>query len=571
MKPGEQLSFELRSIDGAGYGAYKRLAGAYDFQDFTLHIDYVQGDPFATPSRLRAVFSSDVASLPGDLISHDVRRVAAADFLNRQLSTALSGVSRSRGTGKSGIVCILRPGQCILERTSLQVTASGDVIARFTAGLPASGRRILGRQADEMVTSAIPGALRDILAPALGDIDAMHRHAELAEDSAALRKQLDGRGLVAFIRDGAILPRLSGVDDRPLPSADAIAFQSPDDLRVTLNTPNQGEVRGLGLPRGITLIVGGGYHGKSTLLRAIEYGIYEHIEGDGRELCVTTADAVKIRAEDGRSVASVDISNFISGLPRGEDTAHFTTPNASGSTSQAAAICEALEVGARCLLIDEDTSATNFMIRDARMQALIHDADEPITPFIGRARQMYEELGVSTVLVVGGAGDYFDVADTVIGMRAYVPQNLTAGAADIAARLRTDRIHEGGPWSTLRPRYPDPSSIKTQKGRKPVSIKVQTPTRVLFGTEELDLAALEQLVEDAQVRAIAQAIAHAIGRHIDGRRTFRESLESLMVSIREDGLDAIDARQVGDHAEFRVYELAAALGRLRSLRVRSAP
>lgn len=568
MKPIAKLETELKRIDGRGFGSYKQIAGEYDCVDFTLHVDYVQGDPFAAPSRLRAVFHPEVAEIPQELLSTTARRIATADWLNRRLFDEFARISRSRGSGKSGIVRILPPGQAVLERTSLQVDDDGSVVARFTAGLPASGRRVLGRQASEMLASAIPGALRRVLAPATRELDSLNRHALAAEDSAALRSQLTERGLIAFIPNGAILPRRSGVDDRPLPVSEAVAFRAPTELEVELDAPNRGSLRGLGVPRGITLIVGGGYHGKSTLLRAIENGIYDHIEGDGREMAVTDTGAVKIRAEDGRSVAGVDISNFISDLPRGEDTVHFSTSNASGSTSQAAAIAEALEVGATCLLIDEDTSATNFMIRDARMQSLIADDDEPITPFIDRARQIYEELGVSTVLVVGGAGDYFDVADTVIGMRRYLPADLTRKARDVAARYNTARTHEGGPWTTLRERIPNPASIDPRKGRKPVSIKVQTSTRVLFGNEELELAALEQVVEEAQVRAVAQALVHAAAHWMDGKRTARESLSALMDQVRTAGLAVIDSRQPGDYAEFRIFELAAALGRLRTLRVR---
>ncbi len=567
MKPAETLRAELRAIDGKGYKAYKQIAGAYDFGNFILHIDYVQGDPFASPSRLRAIFAPDVVRLPDYLLQPEIRRAAAADFLNRSLRRELGSISHSRGTGKSGRVGVLRPGQQILRRTSLQIDEDGGLTARFTAGLPAQGRRALGRQAAEMLVQEIPAALSRALLPESLEIGPLRQHAELAEDSAALRDQLAERGLVAFIPNGAILPRRSGVDDRALPTEEVTVFQSPESLAVTLETPNRGPVAGMGVPEGITLIVGGGYHGKSTLLRAIENGIYDHIAGDGRELAVAVPGAVKVRAEDGRRVESVDISNFISNLPRGEDTTHFSTANASGSTSQAAAIAEALEVGATCLLIDEDTSATNFMIRDARMQALISDGDEPITPFIDRAQQLHEELGVSAVIVVGGAGDYFDVADTVIAMRKYVPANLTKEARDIAARYSTERRHEGGTWSPLRQRAPDPASIDPRKGRKPVSIKVQTPTRVLFGTEELELGALEQLVEPAQVRAIAQAMAYAAGPWIDGRRNVAEALNALMEEIGKRGLEVIDSRQAGDYAEFRIYELAAALGRLRTLRV----
>ncbi len=570
MKPIEELESELNAIDGKGYGAYKQIVGAYNLGDFTFHVDYVQGDPFASPSRLRAVFAPDVAGIPEELRLQRPRRIATADWLNRRLFHEFRPISRPRGSGKSGIVRILQPGQAILERTSLQVDEQGKVIARFTAGLPASGRRVLGRQAADMLLNAIPGALRRVLAPATRDPGDLRRHALVAEDSDGLRSQLAERGLVAFIPGGAILPRRSGVDDRPLAASEAVKLEAPAGLAVTLEAPNRGPIQGLGIPHGITLIVGGGYHGKSTLLRAIENGIYDHIEGDGRELAVTVPGAVKIRAEDGRSIVGVDISNFISDLPRGEDTAHFSTPNASGSTSQAAAIAEALEVGATCLLIDEDTSATNFMIRDARMQNLIADEDEPITPFIDRARQMYEELGVSTVLVVGGAGDYFDIADTVIGMRRYLPVDLTREAKSIADSFATERSHEGGLWTRLRERVPDPTSIDAQKGRKPVSIKVQTPRRVLFGTEELDLSALEQIVEEAQVRALAQALIHAAEHRLDGTRTVRDALSGLMDQVSAVGLEVIDSRQPGDYAGFRIFELAAALGRLRALRVREA-
>jgi predicted ABC-class ATPase len=569
MEPADVLRAKLGKIDGQGYGAYKRIAGAYELHDFVLYVDHVQSDPFAAPSRLRADFPATTSQIPDDLLRTRPRRTAVADFLNRRLEHELRRVSKPRGSGKSGRLRILRPGQQLLERTSLQVDEGGEVTVRFTAGLPARGRRVLGSEAAEMLLSAVPNALRKALAPATRELDSLRRHALLSEDSVALRQQLAERGLVAFIPEGASLPRRSGIDDRPLAASEAVAFAAPEGLRVTLDAPNRGPVAGMGVPRGITLIVGGGYHGKSTLLRAIEYGIYDHVEGDGRELAVTDPDAVKIRAEDGRSIASVDISNFIVDLPRGEDTTHFSTTNASGSTSQAASIVEALETGASCLLIDEDTSATNFMIRDARMQALIAEADEPITPFIDRARQLYDELGVSTVLVVGGAGDYFDVADTVIGMHRYVPADHTAEARDVAARFRTERAREGGHWTPIRTRVPDPKSINAQKAKNPVSIKVQNPTRVIFGREELDLSALEQIVEEAQVRAIAQAMVFGAARWLDGRRTLREALSAVMDDIAASGLDVIDQRQSGDYAHFRIHELAAAVGRLRTLRVRS--
>ena len=170
-----------------------------------------------------------------------------------------------------------------------------------------------------------------------------------------------------------------------------IHFVSPSSMEVTLNLPNHGPLKGMGIPKGITLIVGGGYHGKSTLLEALELGVYNHIAGDGREYVITESDAVKIRAEDGRSIKSADISLFINDLPNGKDTCCFYTEDASGSTSQAANVMEAIETGSRLLLIDEDTSATNFMIRDELMQRVVKRSQEPITPFIERVQWLAQE------------------------------------------------------------------------------------------------------------------------------------------------------------------------------------
>jgi predicted ABC-class ATPase len=325
----------------------------------------------------------------------------------------------------------------------------------------------------------------------------------------------------------------------------------------------------MGIRRGVTLIVGGGYHGKSTLLRALERGIYDHVPGDGRERVVADPDVVKVRAEDGRRVAGTDISNFIGHLPGGEDTTRFHTENASGSTSQAAAIVEALELGATALLLDEDTSATNFMIRDARMQRLIASGQEPITPFIDRARQLYEERGVSTVVVVGGSGDYFDVADTVIAMREYVPSEVTTEAKDIAAELPTSRQAEGGEWTPLHPRVPVPSSLDPRRGRKALAVRVRSRDRVEYGTGTVDLAAVEQLVESAQTRAIAHAVAWARADVLEGTHaSMRDALGAVMEAIEREGLSAVHPYGIGELAAFRSFELAAFLNRVRSLETR---
>jgi len=556
----------LNRIDGKGYPAYKDIRGQYEFAGFTLLIDHVQGDPFAAPSRLRVHVPQGVAGYPPDTFASRSRSIALADFLTRAFDAACSQVSDRRGSGKSGLIAIDRPGQQIMERTSVLVDEEA-VEARFVVGLPATGRRVLGRQADAMLCEDLPRIVESALHFSANNPAALYRQVKSVEDADWLRSQLAVNGLVAFVADGAVLPRCSGVDDRPLREG-AIPFQSPSSLRAEFHLPNAGPVAGIGIPTGVTLIVGGGYHGKSTLLNALERGVYNHIPGDGRELVMTDEGAVKIRAEDGRAVTGVDISPFVGALPNGADTRHFGTANASGSTSQAANIVEALEAGARVLLVDEDTAATNFMIRDHRMQELISKEREPITPFIDKVRQVYDEYGVSTILVMGGSGDYFDVADTVIAMDAYVPHDVTDQARAIAQKYRAERRSEGGDrFGDITPRTPLAKSLDPSKGRREVKISARGVNSILFGSSEIDLSAVEGLVESSQLNAIGQALYYARERYMDGHRTLPEILNAVMADIDREGLDVLDRRSVGDLVRFRHYELAAALNRLRTLRV----
>jgi predicted ABC-class ATPase len=553
----------IRSIEGRGYKAYKSIAGRYHAGRFELRIDHVQGDPFAEPSRLRVFVEPAEAGLPPDARATRERAIAAADYLNRAFAAALSAGERPRGSGRSGELRILRPGQEVLERASLHVDARGGIEARFRAGLPARGRSVLGSEAIAMLLEDVPLAVAASLLADAHDTTRLLDHVQTVVDAQALRSQLSERGLVAFVADGALLPRRSGVDDRPLGAAQTTAFASPRSLRVALRDERGNDVIGMGVPRGVTLIVGGGFHGKSTLLRAIERGVYDHVPGDGRERVVAVADAVKVRAEDGRAVAGTDIANFIGTLPGGRDTRAFATENASGSTSQAAAIVEAIETGTTCLLLDEDTSATNFMIRDARMQALIASEHEPITPFIDRARHLADAHGISTVVVVGGAGDYFDVADTVIAMRDYAPADVTLNAERIAHELPSRRRVEAREWRRIAERVPLPDSLDPSRGRAEVHVRAQTEKRALFGRSEVEVSAVEQLVEAAQARAIALAIAAARGREIDGERELRAALDSIMRTLHERGLDAFQPHAAGELAAFRIHELAAFLNRIR--------
>ncbi len=567
MRTAADLKRILNRIDGKGYKAYKDIEGKYACGDYILFVDHVQGDPFASPSHVRVQVPGEMAGFPSETYRNKSREVALRDFLARRFFNASRRFCKgNRGTGKFGIISIDRPRQEILERTSAFVTEE-YVEARFVMGLPAFGRRIAGQHAEAMFFQELPRILHASLFYKNLHEKTLHEHIETSEDADFLRDQLDPLGLVAFVADGAILPRASGIDPAPLKDGRVVPFESPESFLVEVELPNRGAITGMGIPKGVTLIVGGGYHGKSTLLRALELGIYNHIRGDGREFVVTNPYTIKIRAEDGRYIEKVDISPFITNLPFGQGTQAFSTEDASGSISQAANIIEALEVGAKALLIDEDTSATNFMIRDQRMQELVSKDKEPITPFIDKIRQLYHDLGVSTILAIGGSGDYFDVADFVICMVEYKPYNLTVEARTIAEKHRAGRIPEGGEsFGRTTERIPLAHSFDPSKGRREVKISSKGLHSIVFGTHAIDLGAVEQLVDISQTKAIGDAIYYAT-RYMDGRKTLGEVVDALLESTKEKGLDVLGHSPTGDYAEFRGLEFAAAINRLRTLSV----
>ncbi|ATG50122.1 ATPase [Brachybacterium vulturis] len=555
----ETLTRILTTIDGRGYGSYKQLTGSYDLGRCRLVVDRVQVDPFAPPSLMRLVVDPATAGLPADLLSDRPGYVATTDFLARAVATAAGAL----GEG----VSIGTPGQEVLERTSVTVTDEG-VEARLAVQLPAAGRRIRGRQAVRLLTEDLPRIAEAALVHASLDAAELRAHVALHRDQEALREQLAGRGLVAFIGDGAILPRRSGDSDLPL-EQDAVPFRSPESLQVCFDLPSGGTVSGMGVPEGITVIVGGGYHGKSTLLRAIERGVFAHREGDGREWVITREDVASVRAEDGRSVAGVDISPFISGLPSGTDTTRFSTTNASGSTSQAASLVEAVEAGASALLIDEDTSATNFMIRDDRMRRLIPAEHEPITPFVQRIRPLHAERGVSTVLVAGGSGAFFDVADHVIALQEYVPRDVTARARALAEAAPQPASPVFGP---TRARVPAAGTLRPAGKTKPASARGRDTIR--YGREHIDLAALSQLVDAAQTTAIA----HALDRLADlldqagpdgARPALDTAITALCARLDAEGLESLSPHRghPGHLARPRPLEIHAAVNRYRGLRL----
>jgi len=560
----DRLRSILRRIDGKGYKAYKDLAGTYDFGKFLLSVDHVQGDPFAAPSRISLRVSRRTAGFPERFFASDIRKTALQDYLGRAVSRAIvSHVKGNRGIGKSGMIHIEAGGQEVLKRNAV-VFPDESMEARITVGLPASGRTVLGHEAEEMFFNEIPAIVEKGLIYAFQDGAVVERHVNSIEDQEHMRGMLEGLGLAAFVADASVLPRRSGVDNRPLVDG-AVLFKAPASMAVSMDLPNAGRVSGMGIPKGITLIVGGGFHGKSTLLHALERGVYNHVPGDGRERVVTDPTAVKIRSEDGRAVSGVNISAFIDRLPFGRDTRSFSTVNASGSTSQAANIVEAIEGGSRVLLIDEDTSATNFMIRDDRMQALVSADREPITPFLHRARELYEGYGVSSIIVMGGSGDYFDISDTVIMMDAYEPANVTEKAAKLAVPDRIASLSKKLPRIAIDSgRVLDLTGVSPSRGRRDVKIDARGLDTILFGRHEIDLGRVEQLVEEGQTRAVGLMIHCYMQRYAARAPGLREGLEALLSDTADKGLDMISPYKVGNLAMPRIFELASAINRIRT-------
>ncbi|EGR1547660.1 isopentenyl-diphosphate delta-isomerase [Vibrio parahaemolyticus] len=487
----DQLTATLKKIEKQNYRAYQQIKGQYDFTDFTLFIDHVQGDPYASASRFRATRAWSLTGLEWLKNESPAFQRAARDFIAR---------SFEQFAKQENTVSIALNGQTVLDSTAVLFTEEG-IELRFRVNLPAEGRSVLGKKANNILTFHLPKFIRRATLERELDREAMVKHCQVVEDQSALREQLEAHNLVAFVANGSVLPRIAGNCD--LPMKEAVEFTAPESLQVTLHAPNKGYVTGLGIPKGITLIVGGGFHGKSTLLNAIERSIYDHIPGDGREYIVTDQKAMKIRAEDGRCVHHLNLSNYINHLPMGKDTADFSTQDASGSTSQAAWLQESIEAGATSLLIDEDTSATNFMIRDERMQALVAKGDEPITPLVDRIGQLRDELDISTIIVMGGSGDYLDVANTVIQMHDYQAVDVTEKAKQVIAQHPTQRHNESEEsLQTFRPRALNRVALMNilTDGKFRVSAKGKDSLR--FGKEFTDLSSLEQIESADEVNAI---------------------------------------------------------------------
>lgn len=565
MQSAEELRNILKRIDHRGYPAYKDTRGRYEWDNYHLSIDHVQSDPFASPSKVSIHIKGNVAGFPQDYYRDSVKRAALQDHLLRRFYKELERVSfKAKGSGKSGLMSVSRCGQEVLLRSACQVTEeAGDVLLRMEIGFPANGRTVNAGELEKILFDYLPQCVKKALYYKSLNSKELQRDVELSVNQKAIRDQLDGLSLAAFVANGAILPRESGISGRPM--KDAVAFRSPKSMEVTLKLPYGGSITGMGIKKGITLIVGGGYHGKSTLLKALELGVYNHVAGDGREYVITDAGAVKVRAEDGRSIKNVDISMFIRDLPNGRDTSSFYTQDASGSTSQAANVAEAMEAGTKLLLMDEDTSATNFMIRDELMQRVVHRDAEPIIPFIDRVEELYRDHGISTILVAGSSGSYFHRADCILQMNRYLPEDITSYAKKEAESFPILKGLED------KGELPDYSRVikPDKRWREDARIKMKTMGKdyLSIDKENIELRYVEQLVDEEQLRALGYLVKYACGRYANGKNTIQDVAELLWKQLEEKGFLAIfsESGLPGNLAMPRKQEFFACINRFRML------
>lgn len=622
-----ELTSHLHAIDGRSYAAYKAIVGRYRSPlGWVLYIDRIQPDPYAPPTAIRVVLPLALTGADARLTGTDTHltetdsHLTGADTRPTGTNAPLSGPdprlteSDPRPTGanepltdtnehltasptravalrdylartlrellKGQAISIAPAGQEILERSSVNLhetwqddfstpafNAPGPYLElRLRWSLPAFGREIAGRQAARNLNLDLARAIAslDLRESELGA--AAWKHCQVAEDHAALQKILVERGWVAFLADGANLARRSGVSQLPLEGC--VPLTAPETLAQTVQLPHAGAVRGTAIPAGVTVIAGGGYHGKSTLLNAIARGIYPHVPGDGRELVATVPEAMAVRAADGRAVTGVDLRPFISHLPgRDADPAQFTTANASGSTSQAASIMESLELWGQpaqaALLLDEDTCATNLLIRDQRMRALVSSEREPITPLVDRIRALHRERGISTLIVMGGSGDYLDVADQVLIMDSYRLVDATAQARQVcASQPRVD---------TSLPDFPLPARRLPQrpeaKRRGPSRTRALGTQRLVLDRHEVDVADVSGLVDEGQALAVAWALRALLERHFDGRTSLPQALAQVAKRLDDVGLDALGEAHPAFLVRPRLVDVGAAVNRLRSLQV----
>ncbi len=353
----DQLIRKVKKIDGAGYGASVNILGSYSYDNqVVLIIDRVPRDPGdPLPGKIKIL-------IPYKELRYDKKIVMKNNLSIRASKHFFNSITHRtiRYEGHPWL-WIDPPGQAFLERNSINFFED-YVEIRLDFYVPYKGRRkISGGRLRRLIIETIPRIINELRGSSKKKKN-LGRMIETIEDQEYLRKKLSEEGILAFIADGSILPRRG---DSDLPLRDAVPFKAPKKYSVIFNLPHHGQISGLYIERGkVISFAGANFHGKTTILTALSVAHYNYIPGDGREFVISIDELPLIAAENRRVIRGIDLSILMKKLPgKNIDTALFNTNEASGSTSQAASLLEALEFRVKGILIDEDSSAVNLLLR----------------------------------------------------------------------------------------------------------------------------------------------------------------------------------------------------------------
>ena len=554
----QKLEEKIQSLATKRLRDYQKIAGEYVYPGFVLYMDTIPPDPDKTPVRARIRARIADTDLPKVIFKTKEGEIAARDFITREFSDKTVAASQKKhGNGK---FYIDKPGRDMLETSSV-VVDDGLIEVRFSIDLPHDKGNIPTYELTELLLKRLPRMVRGSMFFKNIDSEKLTKWIEVYQDAEALRKSLDAAGLVAFVADGSVIEGIRREEDSRK------AFKAPDDLAVTLTAPNRGEIRGMGIPKGLTVIAGWANSGKTTLLTALSYGVYNHLPGDGREYIVTAHDAMFVQTEEGRRVENVDISPFFSGTLNHHKSEEYRIKRARMFDSQAASVMEAVEIGTSLLLLDEDSSSPALIGTDMRMDALMGEEGNPVTTLVDVLPELRDSLNISTVIALSSNGAYLGCADTVIRFDdEYKASNISEEAKRIAAETPSPEPR-GATLQKPRGRQPlratlDPMEQKTKDKIRPRGIGY-----VQYGDEFIDMEKVPQLSSSSQARGIARGLS-LLHRLLDRSRTLSDAVDEVVRRVNTVGLDTLSNRCMGDLAVFRRQELAAAVNRLQDLKMR---
>ena len=567
MKDKEDFFNVIKGLEGKPFSEYIKLIGDFDFSRYVLKISRVQDEQDEQPTLLIIRAPQSIANFPAHLFNTPIRRTALEDILTRKIAAQIDSIARYDEDGVSrrslSIAC---PGQKILPRSSMVVTEE-YVEARIYVDLPSRQGLTQSDIVRDIFFEDLPQIVNSTLIFCNTDENELENFVDLMEDADRVRQILPTRGWVSYLAEGAMLCRLGHSD---LPDFNRIIPLAIDsDLILEVEVPNTGSVRGIGIPAGITVILGDAYSGRIELMRALASGVYNHIPGDGREMVITVPDAVYVAAEAGRSIQKVDVSPFITELPSSADPKHYTCPQADRTAAQAASTVEAMEVGARVLMFDESESCAEFLGSDSRLAYVSGGSKRNVTPLALRARQIADEMGIS-IVVAGSTSvtEFIPIADTVLRIHDFKIQDVTKQAKQIAITVDTAGTEPAEIGNLLeKGRWVAPSSIDPSTGCRDAKIAAPETHLLEFGRSLIDLSQNAQLADIHQTKTIGRILYYAKNRYLEESRPIREVLDLVDRDLSTEGLESLSRDLQGDLARPRRYEIAAALNRLETLRI----